>query len=68
MSSGREQEICRAHVGIYAVPLGVVEDIECLCAELNLHILLGFEDFEYRHIEVRAMRIVQTVPTRVTEG
>ena len=62
VSSGREQEVGCAHIGVHAVPLGMVEDIECLRTELNLDILLGFEDLVHRRIEVGAMRHIETVP------
>ena len=68
MSSGREKEVRCAHIGVHTRPLRVVENVECLGAELNLYLLLGFEDLVYRHVEVRTVGIVQTIPSGVAKG
>jgi len=40
----------------------VVEDIECLGAELHGQFLHPFEDLVYRHVEIRAVRSEPEVP------
>ena len=62
VSTGRVKEVLCAYVAVHAVPLGVVEDIEGLRAELELHFVFWFEDLVHRRIEVGATGQVQTVP------
>ena len=46
-------------------PLGVIEDVESLRAELEVHTLTDGEVLEQTHIEVRASGKVENVATRV---
>ncbi len=45
-------------------PLGVIEDVECLCAELEVHTFMDGEVLEQTHIEVRASGKVENVASR----
>ena len=42
--AGGVQEICCAHVRIHTRPLGMVEDVEGLGAELDVQLLDGLKD------------------------
>ena len=46
----------------------MVKDVEPLRPKLHLHFFAWLEDLIHRHIEVRAMRHIETVPARVAEG
>ena len=51
--------------GVDCAPLSVIEDVECLCAELEVHAFTNSKVLEQTHVEVCASGKVENVATRV---
>ena len=58
----------RAAVAGNVSPLRVIENVECLGAELKAHLFPDFEVFEQGPVEVEAIRVIQDVASGVAEG
>ena len=59
---------CGAGGGIAAGPLGVIEDVEALGAELQGNGFMDGDIFVESHVEIEAAGIVQEVSAGVAEG
>jgi len=64
-TGGRTVAVCGR---IDRAPLGVVEDVECFRAELEVHGLVNGKVLEQAHIEVRASRKIENVAAGVAIG
>ena len=68
---GREHKVRRTYVVVHTAPLRVVKDIERFGPKLHVDFLRGLrglEDLVDRHVEIGAIRLDQTVSSRVTKS